>query len=368
MADEDSTDLWRLGVKRPDDASAQNAGLAGQRVLVTGGAGLIGSHLVEHLLETDVAEVIVFDNFSRGTRTNLSRALRDPRCKVFPDGGDVLQTDILDRAMSGADAVCHLAAVWLLQCREYPQTAFDVNVRGTFNVIESALKHSVRRFVFSSSASVYGDALTLPIREEHPYNNLTFYGATKIAGEHFLKSLATSTSMAWVGLRYMNVYGPRQDYRGAYVAVMHRMLDCIERGLPLVVVGEGNQRYDFIEVSDIARANVLALTSAKSGQFYNIGTGVGTSLNALAALLLRLTGATLPITHAPAVEGLVSSRVGSTEAATRDLSFQAQISLEEGLRGLIAWRRADRGTVPLQAAGADADRRHRRAGLAREAT
>ena len=240
--------------------------LRGKRLLVMGGAGLIGSHLVDQLTETDVAEVVVYDNLFRGRRENLREALKDPRVSIFPHGGDVQQSDILERAMEGVDGVFHLAALWLLQCHEYPRAAFDVNIRGTFNVIEAAIKQGVKRVVYSSSASVYGDAVELPMTEEHPYNNETFYGATKIAGEHMFKALGHRYGLDWVGLRYMNVYGPRQDYKGAYIAVMMKILDRIDQGLPPVVYGDGSQQYDFIYVGDIARANICAMQAEVTGQ------------------------------------------------------------------------------------------------------
>ncbi len=179
--------------------------LEGKRILVIGGAGLIGSHIVDQLIDTDVAEVIVYDNFFRGVRDNLREALQDPRVSVFPHGGDILHSDILERAMEGIDGVFHLAALWLLQCHEYPRAAFDVNIRGTFNVIEAAIRKNVKRVIYSSSASVYGDALQIPMTEDHPYNNFTFYGATKIAGEHMFKSLGHRYGLPWVGLRYMRL-------------------------------------------------------------------------------------------------------------------------------------------------------------------
>ena len=185
--------------------------IAGKRLLVVGGAGLIGSHVVDELLKTDVREVVIYDNFFRGSMDNLSAALEDPRVSIFPHGGDILHRDILDRAMAGVDGVFHLAALWILQCHEYPETAFEVNVRGTFNVVMAAIRQKVKRVVYSSSASVYGDALEIPMTEDHAYNNFTFYGASKIAGEHFFKSLGHRYGLNWVGLRYMNVYGPRQD-------------------------------------------------------------------------------------------------------------------------------------------------------------
>jgi len=313
--------------------------LKGKRILVVGGAGLIGSHIVDQLIDADVAEVVVYDNFFRGVRDNLREALQDPRVSVFPHGGDILHSDILERAMEGIDGVFHLAALWLLQCHEYPRAAFDVNIRGTFNVIEAAIRKNVKRVVYSSSASVYGDALQIPMTEDHPYNNFTFYGATKIAGEHMFKSLGHRYGLPWVGLRYMNVYGPRQDYKGAYIAVMMKILDRIEQGLAPVVYGDGSQQYDFIYVGDVARANVLAMQAEATGGNYNVGRGIGTSIKELCELILRLTGSSLQIDYQPAGETFVTNRIGSVEAADRDLGFRWTVDLEEGMRRLIEWRR-----------------------------
>ena len=243
--------------------------------LVVGGAGFIGSNVVDELLKTDVKEIIVYDNFFRGSLSNLENSLTDERVSIFPHGGDILHIDILEKAMEGIDCVFHLAALWILQCHEYPTTAFDVNVKGTFNVIMAAIRQKVKRVVYSSSASVYGDAVEVPMKEEHPYNNFTFYGASKIAGEHAFKSLGHRYNLDWVGLRYMNVYGPRQDYKGAYTAVMHKILDRIESGQQPLVFGDGSQQYDFIHVNDVARANILAMQSDSSGECYNVGRGIG---------------------------------------------------------------------------------------------
>lgn len=326
--------------------------IQGKKILVIGGAGLIGSHLVDQLLRTEVAEVVIYDNFCRGTRENLKEALKDPRCSIYPAGGDILHADILNRAMEGVDGVFHLAAVWLLQCHEFPQTAFDVNVHGTFNVIMAAIKNGVEKVVFSSSASVYGDAVALPMTEEHPYNNFTFYGATKIAGEHFFKSLGARYGLNWVGLRYMNVYGPRQDYKGAYIAVMHKVLDCIKRGESPIVYGDGSQCYDFIHVEDVARCNVLAMLSDASGDHYNVGRGIGTSIKELTEKLLELTHSDLSIRYEPAGLTFVKHRVGSAEAAKEDLGFEWKIDLDEGLRSLIAWREQDQEALREKQAAA----------------
>lgn len=312
--------------------------LTNRKILVIGGAGFIGSHIVDQLLQTNVAKVIVYDNFCRGRLENLQAALRDPRCSVFPDGSDILHKDTLNKAMSDVDGVFHLAAVWLLHCHEYPRTAFEVNVEGTFNVIEAAINNKVSRIVYSSSASVYGDAQELPMTEAHPYNNYTFYGATKIAGEHFFKSLGERYGLNWVGLRYMNVYGPRQDYQGAYVAVMHKILDYIENNERPIIHGDGLQCYDFIAVEDIARANLLAMQTKVTGQCYNVGRGIGTSLKELAEQLLKLSNSNLKINYKPSDLSFVTNRVGCPKAAEKDLSFKWSIDLQEGLRRLIDWR------------------------------
>jgi UDP-glucose 4-epimerase len=316
--------------------------LAGRRVLVIGGAGLIGSHVVEALLEAPVAEVVVYDDFSRGSRENLEPALRDRRCRIFEPGADILQLESLDAAMAGCDLVVHLAALWLLQCEADPRAAFEVNMRGTFNVLEACVRNRVQRLVYSSSASVYGDALEEPMTEDHPYNNETFYGATKIAGEHMFKAFHARYGLPGVCLRYMNVYGPRQDTLGAYVAVTMRMLDCLERGESPVVFGDGTQSYDFIHVRDVARANVCALASDVPWGCYNVGRGVKTSINELARLLCELTGSQQVVRHEPGGTTFVTQRVGCPKAAARDLDFRWSIDLREGMRSLIAWRQTKR--------------------------
>lgn len=314
--------------------------LSGKKVLVIGGAGLIGSHVIDELLATDVAEIVVYDNFFRGSVENLREALQDPRVSIFPHGGDVLQRDILRKAMEGCHGVFHLAALWILQCHEYPDTAFDVNVRGTFNVAMAAIETGVERVVYSSSASVYGDALETPMTEDHAYNNFTFYGASKIAGEHFFKSLGARYDLDWIGLRYMNVYGPRQDYKGAYIAVMHKILDRIENGKCPIVFGDGSQQYDFIHVTDVARSNVLGMQAEVSGECYNIGRGIGTKIKDLTELLLSLTGSDLSIQYEDAGLTFVQNRIGCPKKAAKDLGFNWTIDLEDGMRSLIEWRRS----------------------------
>jgi UDP-glucose 4-epimerase len=326
--------------------------LNGKKVVVIGGAGLIGSHVVEALLGEDVRQVVVYDNFARGTRANLAWALRDDRVSVYEAGGDICQTDILNAAVTGADGVFHLAALWLLQCHEFPQSAFDVNIRGTFNVLEACRHANVQRLVYSSSASVYGDAVEEPMTEDHPFNNTNFYGATKIAGEAMARSYHHRYGLDYVGLRYMNVYGPRQDYRGAYIAVIMKMLDCIDKDEPIVVYGDGSQAYDFVFVGDCARANVAAMKARASDRFYNVGTGKRTTVRELGELVLRLTGSSAGMRFEPAGLTFVKNRIGSPIKAAADIGFTATVDLVDGLERLIEWRQSHMAEVEDRRAAA----------------
>jgi UDP-glucose 4-epimerase len=325
--------------------------IRGSRVLVIGGAGFIGSHVVDELAKEDVKEIVVYDNFCRGTMANLEEVLRDPRVKIYEIGGDILQTDILDSAVKGVDYVIHLAALWLLQCYEYPRAAFDVNVRGTFNILEACVKNKVKKLIFSSSASVYGDAIKIPMTEDHPFNNKTFYGATKIAGEQMCRALYHRYGLNYVGLRYMNVYGPRQDYRGVYIAVIMKILDRLEQGLSPIVYGDGSQAYDFIYVSDCAEANLCALKADAVDTFYNVGMGVQTSIKELTEIILKITGSKYKIEYEPAGTTFVTNRVGSIKKAESEIGFKANIGLREGLEKLIEWRRNHKEEVETRRRG-----------------
>jgi UDP-glucose 4-epimerase len=316
--------------------------LDGKNLVVIGGAGLIGSHTVDRLLQHDIKSLIVYDNFVRGTMRNLASALADPRVRIFEAGGDILQSDILSAALTGADGVFHFAALWLLHCHDYARSAFDVNVRGTFNVLEACVAKRVKRLVYSSSASVYGDAVTEPMTEDHPFNSRNFYGATKIAGEAMARAFQHRYGLNVVGLRYMNVYGPRQDYKGAYIAVIMKMLDAIDHGEGPTIFGDGSEAFDFVAVEDCARANICSMRADTIDRFYNVGTGQRTSLTELAERLCYLTGCKQPIKYAPRSDAtLVRNRIASPELAAAEIGFKAEIDLDEGLRRLIAWRKAD---------------------------
>nr|WP_080888671.1 NAD-dependent epimerase/dehydratase family protein [Nitrospira japonica] len=325
----------------------------GKKVIVIGGAGLIGSHAVDELIKEDVSEIRIYDNFVRGRQENLHEALKDPRVKIYEVGGDICQTDILDAGMKGMDAVFHFAALWLLQCHEYPRSAFDVNVRGTFNVLEACVANKIKRLVYSSSASVYGDAVEEPMTEDHPFNNKNFYGATKICGEAMARSFHYRYGLDFVGLRYMNVYGPRQDYRGAYIAVIMKMLDAIDRGEGPTILGDGSEAFDFVAVADCGRANVCAMKAETTDRFYNVGTGKRTSLKQLAEMVIDLTGCKAPIKYAPRSQAtLVRNRIGSAKRASEEIGFTAKVELKEGLTRLIAWRAAHKEEVAARRAAA----------------
>lgn len=321
--------------------------LSGKRVLVIGGAGFIGSHIVSELLNTDVAEVLVFDNYARGKLSNISESLEDKRCRIFEDGGDIREIDVLNAAMKDADAVVHLAAMWLLHCKDYPRTAFDVNINGTFNVLEACVNNDIERLVYSSSASVYGDAVEIPMTEEHPFNNRNFYGATKIAGEAMCRAFHDRYGLSYVGLRYMNVYGPHQDQTAAYTGVIPIMLNKIDANEAPVINGDGSQAYDFVTARDTARCNVLSLQSAVTDEFYNVGTGVQTSIKELCDQILDLKQSKLKVTYNPYsaedARRLVQNRIGSPDKATADLGFTFQDDLETGLNDLIEWRKNNQG-------------------------
>jgi UDP-glucose 4-epimerase len=317
--------------------------LKNAKILVIGGAGFIGSHVVAELLKTDVAQVVIYDNFTRGKHSNIADYLNDPRCIIYPNGGDVRDIDVLDDAMKGMDGVVHLAAMWLLHCKDYPRTAFNVNIEGTFNVLEACVRNKIKRLVYSSSASVYGDATEVPMTEEHPFNNRNFYGATKIAGEAMCRAFYDRYGLSYVGLRYMNVYGPHQDQTAAYTGVIPIMLNKIDANDPPTINGDGSQAYDFVSVYDTARCNVLALQSEVTDEFYNVGTGIQTSIGELCNLILEMRNSDLKITYKPYsaddARRMVQNRIGCPKKAAKDLGFNAKIGLREGLQKLIDWRK-----------------------------
>ncbi len=310
------------------------------KILVVGGAGFVGSHIVDQLLAEPVREVVVLDNLVRGSRENLRAALGDDRVRLIE--GSIEDRELLRETMEGVDYVFLLSALWLYECVHEPRRAIEVNVVGTWNVIEAAQDAGVKKVVYSSSASVYGNAVETPMTEEHPFNNRTLYGATKIAGEQFFRSVHEQHGLDYVGLRYMNVYGPRMDYEGVYVSVIMKVLDRIDSGERPVIHGDGSQTFDFVHVGDVARANILALKSDATDVNLNVGTGVGTTIKAVVESLLEARGSETEPEYRPGEEMFVTHRIGSTEQAEELIGFRAEIPYDEGLRTVVEWRKAER--------------------------
>lgn len=316
--------------------------LEDKKILIIGGAGFIGSFVARELLKHPIKELVIYDNFVRGKLENIKDLLVDRRCAIFPFGGDIRDLDILDKAVEGKDYVFHLAAMWLLHCRDFPRTAFEVNIAGTFNVLEACVKHKVKKLIYSSSASVYGDAVEVPMTESHPLNNRNFYGATKIAGESMCTAFNERYDLQIIGLRYMNVYGPGQDQHAVYTGVVPIMLNKIASNETPIINGDGSQAYDFVYVEDVARANVLALESKIGYGFYNVGTEIQTTIKELCEVILRLKNSSLEVEYQPYAADdarqYVKNRIGSNSRAMDELNFVHKYSLELGLQKLIDWR------------------------------
>jgi UDP-glucose 4-epimerase len=317
--------------------------ITGSRLMLVGGAGLIGSYIVDRLVKEPVGEIVVFDNFVRGTRDNLSDAARSPKLRIVD--ASITDRDTLRHELQGIDGVFLLASLWLGECVTDPRRAWHVNTMGTWNVIEACLETGVKRVVYSSSASVYGNALAIPMTEDHPFNNRTTYGATKIANEQMFRATFEQRGLPYVGLRYMNIYGPRMDYRGAYVSVIMKVLDRVLAGEPPVIFGDGSQVYDFIYVDDAAEANVLAMKAECADEFFNVGTGVGTTVNDAVEHLLRLSGTGIRPIYRPEAQSFVTHRIGSTDKAEQMLGFRALTSIADGFRRVVEWRLERQSTV-----------------------
>jgi UDP-glucose 4-epimerase len=313
-----------------------------KRILITGGAGMMGSHIAEQSIRRSVKEIVVLDNFVRGRRDNLASAEAAGTVRIVD--GDILDRALLLELMSGIDVVFHAAAIRITQCAEVPRLALEVLVDGTYNVLDAAVQAHVSRLVFASSASVYGLADEFPTNEQHhPYNNRTFYGAAKAFAEGMLRSFNDMYGLNYVALRCFNVYGPHMDVYGVYTEVLIRWMERIANGLPPIILGDGTQSMDFVDVRDVARAQILAAESDVTDEVVNIATGVETSLHDLALTLLKVMGSDLKPEYGPERKvSPVSRRLADTSKARRVLGFEAEIDLEQGLRELVAWWKAER--------------------------
>ena len=324
--------------------------LRGQRVLITGGAGAIGSNIADLVVGAGAQEVIVIDNFVRGRRDNLAWATTNGNVRVVD--GDICDRALVRELTAGIDVIFHQAAIRITQCVQEPRLANDVLVNGTFNVVEAAVNHGVRKLVAASSASIYGQAEVFPTDESHhPYANDTLYGAAKAYNEGLLRAFHQTSGLDYVALRYFNVYGPRMDIYGVYTEVLVRWMERIAAGLPPVINGDGCQTMDFINILDIARANVLAAESEVTDEAFNIASGTETSLLELAQMLIGAMGADMEVQFGPArAASAVTRRLAVTDKARELLGFEAEIDIEEGLRRLVQWWLAERAPAAVAVA------------------
>ena len=324
--------------------------IQGTKILITGGAGFVGSTIADQLFDAGAAEVRVLDNFIRGTRRNLDSA--SAKGDLIVIDGDIRDVDTVDSAIEGVDYVFHQAALRITRCAEAPREAIQVLVDGTLNVLERSIQHKVKKIVAASSASVYGDPSYLPMDESHPFNNRTLYGAGKIANEQMLRAYFEMFQLPYVAFRYFNVYGPRMDLDGVYTEVLIRWLDAIESGTPPKIFGDGSQSMDFVFIEDVARANIAGLMSDVSDEIFNVGTGVQTTLNELCHLLLKIYGSSLkPEYHEARKVNNVQARRAAIENAETRLGFKATVDLESGLKKLIEWRRETKSEMASAVGG-----------------
>ena len=319
--------------------------IEGARILVTGGCGLIGSTTIDQLLAENPAKIAIYDNLVRGSLDNVAHVLNDPRVELIK--GDIRDVEATRKVTDGMDAVIHMATLRITACAAEPRHALEVMCDGTYNVLEAAHLAGVKRFVTASSASIYGLADTFPTAEDHhPYNNRTWYGASKIMLEGLLRSFNDMYGTSYVAFRYFNVYGPRMDIHGKYTEVLIRWMERIENGQPPLILGDGKTSMDFVYIDDVARANVLGLKSDVSDEVFNVASGVETTLNDLAAALMRVMGKDMtPEYGPPRGVNAVPRRLACTKKAEDMLGFKAQIDLDEGLRRLVSWWRANRERV-----------------------
>lgn len=318
----------------------------GASILVTGGCGLIGSTTIDLLLRDYApARIVIIDNLMRGTLANVEQALKDPRVTLIQD--DIRNIPALRRATEGMDAVIHMATLRITACAAEPREALEVMCDGTYNVIEAAQEAGVKKVIAASSASIYGLADHFPTREDHhPYNNRTWYGASKVMLEGLFRSFNDMYGLPYVALRYFNVYGPRMDIHGKYTEVLIRWMERIASGTPPLILGDGTQTMDFVYIEDVARSNILALASDVTDDVFNVASGTETSLNELAAALLRVMGSDLQPEYGPERKvNPVSRRLADIDKAERLLGFRAAVDLEEGLTRLVDWWRANRAAV-----------------------
>lgn len=314
--------------------------ISGTKILVTGGAGLIGSHIVDDLVREGAAKVVVYDSMARGKPEHLAWAMANGDVEIFQ--GDLRDKEMMLDAMEGCDYVFHEAAAWLRRCQTWPRMSVDVNIIGTFNVLEACVEKGVKKLVAASSSSVYGDGLYLPTDEKHPYNNDLFYGAAKVCNEQHYRCFKKKYGLDYVAFRYLNIFGPRQPYDSAYMDVIMHFINRVEHDLPPKVRGDGSATVDLVFVEDVALANILALKSDVTDECFNVASGKETTVKELAETIISLCGKEGKLE--PEFEGdmdarLVTRRWGCPKKAKAMLGFEPQVSVRDGLMKTIEWRR-----------------------------
>ncbi len=310
----------------------------GNKFLITGGAGLMGSHIADRLLAGGASKIILLDNFVRGSMHNINEQLKDPRVQLVQ--GDIRNVELLAKLAAGMDGIFHMAAIRITACADNPHEAMEVMQVGTHNVLQAAVEQKVGRLLYASSASIYGLADVFPTNEtHHPYNNRTYYGAAKVAGEGMVRSFAEMYGLQYVAMRYFNVYGPRMDIDGKYTEVLVRWIDRIEAGQTPLIFGDGLQTMDMVYIDDVIDANILAMESDITDEVFNVASGTETSLLGLLQALLRVTKSRLQPEFMPErTVNPVPRRLADTRKAKELLGFAAKVSVEDGLRQLIQWR------------------------------
>jgi UDP-glucose 4-epimerase len=314
--------------------------LEGKRALVTGGAGFIGSHVVELLVQEGCSEVVTIDNMERGRTENLEQAMAAGEVRLVE--ADIRDRVLMEELVSHSDIVFHHAALRITQCAEDPRLAIEVMVDATFDLLDLCVKHKVEKVIAASSASIYGMAEQFATTESHhPYNNWTLYGAAKTFNEGLLRSFHHMNGLNYAALRFFNVYGPRMDIHGVYTEVLIRWMERIAAGQSPVIFGDGHQTMDFVYVEDVARANILAAKADVTDEVLNVASGTETSLRQLAEMLSRVMGGTTQLEYQPARKvNAVQRRLADIDKARRLINFEATIPLDKGLEHLVAWWRS----------------------------
>jgi UDP-glucose 4-epimerase len=306
-------------------------------ILVTGGAGFIGSYVIEELIPLRPKKIVIIDNLIRGSHENMKNFIAHPIIEFHQ--GDMRDLELLEKCIAGTDYVFHMAALRINSCAANPREGFEVMLKSTFELAFLCVKHKVKKVIYSSSASVYGLAQHFPTPEtDNPYNNQTFYGAAKMWGEQLFRSFKFMYGLDYVALRYFNAYGPRMDTDGKYTEVMIKWLDCIRDGKNPLIFGDGSTTMDFVYVKDIAKSNVAALQADVTDEAFNIGNCEETSLKELLAVLLKVNNSSLKpeLREANSINP-VSRRLADISKAKKLLQFTPSISLEQGMKELSSW-------------------------------